>query len=431
MSAIMNNVYNNYLTTYAPKNLTRYDTHKKSELRNVYNSIVKINKESPWYLPTTSKDTQLYAINLKENARELHNTIANLGGLEEEGLFSKKSAFSSNKEIATVNYIGSPTTNDVTSNFQLEVQQLASPQENMGAFLTDTPVDLPTGTYSFDVSINDMNYEFQFSISEGETNRDIQNRLVRLINNADIRLKASIVEDNSLTALKLTSESTGLPNGKSHIFTISDAHTSKLTGTVDYLGLDYTSHEASNARFQINGDPRTASSNHFTIGKLFEVELNGVSPEGVVTTIGLKTDTESLTDNVIHLVNGYNDFVKAASAYLESQSKSKQLVREFSGIASIYHNSLESMGVNLTKDGTLSIDQTLLRDTAAESEDINETFSYLKSFSNMLLQKSNQVSINPMDYVDKKIVAYKNPHRTFASPYTTSAYSGMMFNGYC
>ncbi|MFQ8981390.1 MAG: hypothetical protein ACLR6I_13375 [Waltera sp.] len=73
MSAIMNTVYNNYLTTYASRQITKYDTHKKSELRSVYNSIVKLNKDTPWYLPTTNKDTQHYAVDLKENARELHN----------------------------------------------------------------------------------------------------------------------------------------------------------------------------------------------------------------------------------------------------------------------------------------------------------------------------------------------------------------------
>ena len=52
MSAIMNTVYNNYLTTYASRQITKYDTHKKSELRSVYNSIVKLNKDTPWYLPS-------------------------------------------------------------------------------------------------------------------------------------------------------------------------------------------------------------------------------------------------------------------------------------------------------------------------------------------------------------------------------------------
>ena len=43
MSAL-NSVHNFYLTTYAPKTNSPFDTHKKSELRNVYNSIVKLNK---------------------------------------------------------------------------------------------------------------------------------------------------------------------------------------------------------------------------------------------------------------------------------------------------------------------------------------------------------------------------------------------------
>ena len=61
MSFALNTVYNNYLTNYTPKAVTRYDAHKKSELRSVYNSIVKQNKDAPWYLPTTSKATQQYA----------------------------------------------------------------------------------------------------------------------------------------------------------------------------------------------------------------------------------------------------------------------------------------------------------------------------------------------------------------------------------
>lgn len=431
MGAVLNTVYNNYLTTYNPKHLTRYDTHKKSELRNVYNSIVKLNKESPWYLPTTSKETQHYAIDLKENARELHNTIAQLGGLEENGILSKKSAYSSNEEIATATFVGSKSPEGTSPEFTLEVQKLASSQENLGLFLSNDKVDLPVGNYSFDVAINDMNYEFQFSIHEEESNQDVQERLARLINNADIGLKASVVESDSRSALKMVSEATGIPSGKTQIFQISDNRTSKASGTVAYFGLDYVSREPSNAHFLVNGEERSTKSNHFTIGKMFDVQLHGITPEGSELRIGLKTDMESLTDNVLHLVSGYNDFVKAASTYLDTQSRSQKLVREFSGIASHYGNSLEAMGVNLSEDGTLTVDKNLLQQTAMETEDINETFGYLKDFSNSLLRKSNQVSLNPMDYVEKKIVAYKNPGKSFASPYNTSAYSGMLFNGYC
>ncbi len=431
MGAVLNTVYNNYLTSYAPKSLTRYDTHKKSELRNVYNSIVKLNKESPWYLPTTSKETQKYAVDLKENARALHNTIAQLGGLEENGLLDKKSAFCTNEDVATATYIGAKEPDGAVPEFTMEVHSLASSQENLGVFLPDSRVELPADTYSFDIAINDMNYEFQFSIDEDETNRDVQERLVRLINNSDIGLKASIAESDGLSALRLTSEATGLPGNRTQLFSVTDDRTSKTAGTVAYLGLDYTSREASNAHFRINGEERSSAFNHFTLGNMFEIDLHGVTSDEESVQVGLKADVESLTDNVTSLIQGYNDFVRAASQYLESQSRSKQLVKEMGNIANLYYQSMQTIGMSLNEDGTLEVDRNQLRQTANESENIPDTFSYLKDFSKALLLKSNQVSLDPMDYVERKIVAYKNPGHNFANPYSTSAYSGMMFNGYC
>ena len=431
MGAALNAVYNNYLTTYAPMSMSRYDTHKKSELRDVYNSIVKINKESPWYLPTTSKDTQQYAITLKERARALRNTIAQLDGLEENGLLDKKSAFSSNDDLVSATYIGKQTNDEVSPSFLVEVKSMASSQENLGRFLPNSKVDLPADLYSFDVLINDMNYEFQFAINGDETNQQMQERLMRLINNSDIGLKASIAESEGQTSLRLVSEATGLPSGRPFQFNISDDRTSKNSGTVDYLGLDYTSRAASNAVFTVNGEAHSSSSNQFTIGKMFEIQLHGITAEGESVEIGLKTDVESLADNVSHLIGGYNDFLRAAASYLDSQTRSKQLVKELSGIANLYNNSLESTGFTLQEDGTLQVNESQFMETASQSEDISKDFGYLTDFSNALMNKSNQVSINPMDYVDRIMVAYKNPHHNFASPYTTSAYSGMMFNGYC
>ena len=115
--AALNSVYNHYLTSYAPKSTTRYDTHKKSELRNIYNSMVKLNKESPLYLLDNSKETQSYAIGLKENARALRNTIASLGGLNEEDLLNKKVAYSSNADLVSATFIGElPEEGDIENN---------------------------------------------------------------------------------------------------------------------------------------------------------------------------------------------------------------------------------------------------------------------------------------------------------------------------
>lgn len=431
MSTVLSAVYNNYLAAYTRKPLTRYDAHKKSELRSVYNSIVKMNRDAPWYLPTTSKATQNYAVDLKENARGLYNTIAQLGGLEEDGLFSKKSAYSSDEEVISASYIGPQKTDGPNPTLEVEVRALASSQENLGLFLPNEKPTLLPDTYSFDLGINDMNYEFQFSVSGDETNRDIQERLMRLLNNSGTGIKADIVESDDRTALRLTSEATGLSQGKQQLFTISDDRTSKASGTVEYFGLDYVSRQAANAELLVNGEERTASSNHLTIGKMFDITLKGISPADRPVEIGLKTDVESLADNVNHLISGYNDFMKAASSYMDTQVKSGQLVRELKGIALVYGSPLESMGFTMAEDGTLELDKDMLRQTASQSSDISETFGYLKNFSNKLLSKSSQVSLNPMEYVEKTMVAYKNPGHSFINPYATSAYSGMMFNGYC
>lgn len=430
-NAILSNVYNHYLTAYAPKSTTQYDTHKKSELRGIYNSIVKLNKESPWYLDIKTPATQEYAISLKENARLLHNTIASLGGLEEEQSLAQKAAYSSEPDSVAATYVGSVNDEEgAVPGFEITVNALATSQENMGNYLPDGPVALPPDAYSFDVSINDLNYEFQFNINAGDTNKDVQERLVRLINNADIGIKARVDVGNSRSSIRLTSTTTGLPEGRNNIFDINDDHTSKTSGVVDYLGLNFISRQPGNSSFLLNGEERSTASNTFTVGKMFEVELKTVTPEDSPVTIGLKTDVESLTDNINTLIGGYNTFVNAANAYKESQTLSNRLSKEMGGIALRYTGNLESMGIRLQSDNTISIDENLLREAASGPDGLS-SYQSLKSFAHALVQKTSQVSLNPMNYVNRIMVAYKNPGHNFASPYTTSAYSGMMFNSYC
>ena len=64
-------------------------------------------------------------------------------------------------------------------------------------------------------------YEFQFSVNDGETNRDILNKLARPINSANLGLKTEILEnDNRQSALRLESSQTGLPEGEQYLFNI-------------------------------------------------------------------------------------------------------------------------------------------------------------------------------------------------------------------
>lgn len=427
------NVYNFYMTTYAPKSSTPYDSHKKSELRSVYNSIVKMNKDAPLYILDNRMESYEFAVGMKENARELRNTIASLGGLNENELLNKKAAYSSNENIASATFIGTPDDGANTPSVEIEVRSLATPQVNTGNYLSGgETVNLPAATYSFDVSIDDLNYEFQFNIKPEDTNRDVQERLSRLINNANIGITTQVMtDDEGNSSLRLESNATGLNNNKAELFTISDHRTSKASGSVDYFGLDYVSSTASNAEFLVNGEERTSTSNTMTIGHMFELTLNGVSSEeGETASIGLKTDVESLTENIHTLVRGYNSFLRAAAEYSDTQPKSSRIVHELGSITRVYAQGLTSAGLNLNLDGSLEIDDEAIQKTATGS-DAKEAFSSIMDFTNSLVRKSNQISLDPMNYVNNIVVAYKNPGKNFATPYITSAYSGMMFNSYC
>ena len=431
----LNNVYNTYLTTYAPKGTTPFDTHKKSELRSVYNSIVKMNKDAPLTIPDTSKESQKFAVSIKEESRGLYNVIASLGGIDEESMLNKKVAYSSNDSIASAKYVGDNNSEDKSADvpsFEISVQKLAGPQVNTGDYLPSSKSSMTPGDYSFDVGVNDLNYEFQFSVANGDTNKNTQDKLSRLINKSNIGITASVLEDGSgNSALKLMSNATGLPDDKTSLFTISDERTSKTAGSVDYFGIADTTRFANNAQFSLNGQSRTASSNNFTVEKTYEINLNGISSDSEDSaTIGLKTDTESLTENVSHLITGYNSFITAANQYVETQPKGGQLISEMKSISSYYKNDLQSAGLNINDDGTIDVNKDLLTNSVEEGNG-KEALSSIKNFTNSLVRKTNQVSLDPMNYVKKTIVAYKNPGKNFSSPYTSSTYSGMMFNSYC
>ena len=432
-NAAINTVYNHYLTTYAPKSTSKYDTHKKSELRSIYNSMVKLNKESPLYILDTSRESREYVIGLKENARQLRNTIASLGGLDEEEMLNKKSAYSSNEDIVSATFIGEVPEGGNVPPFHIEVTSLASNQVNLGTFLpSDEKAELAPDAYSFDITINDLSYEFQYSIHDGETNREVQERLARLITNADVGVNADILEDgNGNSSLRLTSVASGLKENKDYIFLVSDDKTTKRAGSVDYLGLGFMSRLPSNAEFLLNGESRSASSNHFTIDKMFELTLNGISPEeGQSAEIGLKTDLDSLTENVGNLIGGYNSFIKAASEYLDLHPRSGKLLNEMERMSQFYQPDLEKLGFVFNESGELSLNNEAFKNSILD-ESGHAQLSGIRNFTNSVLRKTDQISLNPIEYVDKKIVAYKNPGHNFATPYVTSNYSGMLFNSYC
>ncbi len=430
---IVSNAYQYYLNVYGNSAATRYDTHPKSELRNVYNDIVKINKESPLYKIRRNKEIPKFLIDIKENARQAKNVVSSLSDSTEglESAFQKKVAVSSDEGIVSASYIGSGKDGNVSRSHQIEVRQLAAPQSNHGNFLDSRALDFEPGDYSFDLITTTNSYEFQYTVKPDDTNRSIQEKLSRLFNTSGVGVTAEVITDEKdRSSLKLTSRQTGLNGNKTVLFDIKPKADETSMEALDTLGIDRITTPARNASFLLDGKEQTSYSNTVTVGGIFELTLNGVSPEDTPAQIGFKTSVDAVADNLQELVDSYNSFIKTGERYSKSP-QGNRLLHDFKSISFSHRDNLESIGLMIAEDGSLSVDRELLAD-AVETKDLRGTFSVLNSFKNSFSAKANYVSLDPIRYVDKTIVAYKRPgQNNYPSPYHSSLYSGMMLDHLC
>ena len=166
---MISSVYSYYLSQYGHRMNSKYDTHTRSQLKNTYSKVVKINSQTPVYKLDLSSAAQKYAIDLKENARALENITQDLSDSSSGEMTFKKSAVSSNSDAVSAQYIGDSSLASDDESFDINVKQLAASQINTGNYLHPRSRLVKAGDYSFDLSINNVTYEFQFSVESSET----------------------------------------------------------------------------------------------------------------------------------------------------------------------------------------------------------------------------------------------------------------------
>lgn len=428
VTVMISSVYSYYLSQYGNKSNSKCDSHTRTQLKNTYSKVVKINSQTPVYKLDLSTAAQKYAIDLKEHARALENITEDLSDGADGTMTFKKSAVSSNASAVNASYITDFGAASDDESFDINVKQLACSQLNTGNYLQPRSKHIKPGEYSFDLSINDVIYEFQFKVDNSETTNNIQNKIARLINRSNIGLTANIKEDSlGNTAINIESESTGINGTTPVIFSIKsdDANNQPL---IDTLGLDRVTQYPANAIFDVDGDERSSMSNSITINKAYDVKLSKVTEEPV--TISLKADADSIVESLNELVAGYNNLISVTNDENNNHFQgTEKLQNEIASIARSYKKQLADSGLSLNKDGTISADKEVIIN-ADNKDALSHIYESLNSFKNSIKEKAEDIALNPMDYVNNKIIAYKNPLRSFPDPYNLSAYTGMMFNGY-
>lgn len=424
------NVYNYYLGSYAPKPMTKYDTHKSSELRSVMKDIAKITQSSPVYLVRLSKAKQRYALNIKDAAISLGNTLTMLSEDSSDNVFTRKKAWSSDEgqvgaRIMTEDYGALP------EEPQIRVNSLATTQVNQGNEYYNTGKGLSDGTYRFRVSVNDDNYDFQYNIRKDATHREVLEGLSSFINKAKIGLIATPVSKSAdKIMMRIESEMTGSPDGRD-IFSFEDrvGENGDSRGIISYYNLNNVVSHPTSASFELNGEHKSTLGNTFKLGRVLEISL--YRPGEQAAQVSYVPDSDKILESVHNIMDSYNKLVDSTNEYSKASGISSRLIREYNRLLSPYQSELESSGITFDGQGRMQIDDSLAEQAALEG-DIEKLFGKGSPLNERIMQKNEEIKLNPMEYIDKILVSYPNfgkPPKGYS--YITSIYSGMLFNYYC
>lgn len=430
---MINSVYNYYAAQYGHREYSKYDTHSKAQLKSTFGRLQKINSQTPSYKIDFSDAALKYAIDLKENARELSQIADELSDESTDSITYKRSATSSSPQVIDAEYIGDSCVQDYEP-LEVTVSQLACPQTNTGNFLQPNSKPFAAGEYSFDLQVQDLTYQFEFGVNATDTVTDTQQKIARLINQADIGLNAQLLTDGlGNSAISITSDATGIRGISPTIFHIQSQNSSDAsdsnTELVSTLGLDRVTQYPANAVYSVNGTTATSVSNEVTIDNNYVLTFFDTTGKAPVT-ISMNTDTDAIADSIGELIGGYNNLISVtandANEHFEGNEKLK---KDFAGIAKSYNHLLNENGLSVTDNGTIAVDRHAII-SAADNGTLGDIFSGLNAFKQAVQKKAEDISLNPMDYVNNKIIAYKNPLRPTNDPYNLSAYTGMIFDGY-
>ncbi len=429
MAIINSTVVLGYLmSTYGNQTSSaKYDNHKKSELQDVYSRMIRANRNSPVYKIDYTPRVAEFAIDLKANSHQMENIVMKMGGGSGsiESVLNEKKACSSDEDKVGVDYIGSQDADiDTSDTFTVDVKELAKPQVNEGHPRVKNSHEFKPGSYSFDRDTNSGSYEFQFTVNDGDSDLDVQQKIARLINTSDTGLTADIKDFGRMSSLRITSKQTGLSSTEKYLFKISSGSSYNV---LKALGIDQVTQPAENSTFFLNGEEHHSLSNSFTINQSFALDLKDKTPKGKPVTIGFKADTDMIADSVTELIDSYNSFIAVGHKYADT-SGDDSLVKEMSSVGTSLQDELSDIGITYDDFGLLQIDRTKL-DESVSGVGVKDAFHNINRFKAAMHREAEKSSIDPMRFVKKITIEYKDPTRNhFTAVYATSPYSGLLID---
>ena len=333
-------------------------------------------QETQWKSEQTTLQSQSTALNQFESQiATLYTDSNNLRDFS--GVLGSKTASSSQPGIV----IATATTSATTADHTLQVQKLATTGAAYSGAITSGATLYP-GTLTITVGSDTQ------SVDIGTTNTSLSS-IATAINNLKMGVTANVQTDSSGSRLTIVSNTSGSAGAVS------------VSGGTTQLSL--TNIAGQDALVNVDGVPYQSSTNAIT-GAISGVTLNlaSASPNTDVT-LSVSPDVSSVATALNSFVTDYNAIItnlnsqfaynaSSNSAGALSGDSSVRLAQDtllsltsFSMAGNGSINSLQSLGINMQDDGTLSIDSSALN-TALTSNfsDLANFFQGAGSFGETL-----------------------------------------------
>ena len=425
-------VYNHLMQGLIMMRPNRFDTHKKSELQNVYRDIMRLTSEQPLYKVTFDESAQEYTLGIKNAALSLSSMVKELNTDDASSVFKNQILVSSQPETVDVSVLEGSSLPDESLPLSVEVSTLSSPQENHGHFVPSDEAALVSGQYNFTIGIEENVYSFQFNVSNGATNLDLQKKLSDFINKTAIGLRTRIVQEPETgeSRLDLIAITAGSSDGEAS-FRPADVRFPEDAshGIITHFGLDQIGKPPVNTRFSVNGISKEVRGRSYLYSNALTLSIKDISSAPV--SIGKVTNQEPIVEKLRSFVDKYNSVFDFVKNHQPDNHRAKKLLYELGTTMRQFSSDLNDCGLSVSKEGTLSINEKAMY-TAAGNGALEQLFSEESKFSTTLLKKLSDVSLNPMEYLNKTVVTYPNiMAKKTLNPYVSSIYCGLLYNNYC
>jgi len=318
-----------------------------------------------------------YISSLNTNMYELKSAIQPLVEKSANSVFNSKKVSTENNSISA-----SAKLEAKNGTHSISVTQLAQGQTNQSSELNSSrKSSFFIGENKFKVSANGKETTVSINVSFNDTNRDALSNLANTINNLNLGITAKVTYNNTHKTSSLEISSNNI--GKESTFSIEDVE----GDIIKKSGVSHISSNASNSILTIDGQQYTHNSNTISMDSN-HLNVTFKSTTKVETRINVSDNIEAIARGIESFATKFNQsisFVRSPNQFVISS----KLHSELKSIVSSKQGTLESVGIHLNDDASLTVDRKRLDE--ALSEDL-EKIKKLFGGSNGIVAETKKLS---------------------------------------